>query len=88
MLFPKVIEMKFVPIRYRFQLELSSSCLVRNMKDMFSLYNKVLTKPNFKYPSRIESILSDIALNEGNSVVDSGHRYFPGFSTLMAKDDI
>ena len=46
------------------------------MKDMFTLYNKVLTKPSFKYPSRLESILSDIALSEGNSVVDSGHRYF------------
>eukprot|EP00494_Astrolonche_serrata_P002306 UN02312 len=42
---------------------------------MFDLYNKIIASPNFKYPSRIETLLSDIALNEVSSLVDNGHRY-------------
>jgi len=65
---------------YRFQMTVGSSCLVRNLSSMFELYNMVLREPNFRFPDRLESIVSDFAYSEASSVVDSGHKYAMEFA--------
>merc|ERR1719461_590789 len=39
---------------FAFHVNVTSSCLARNMDKMFNLYNKVIREPNFRYPDRLE----------------------------------
>ena len=73
-------------MRYAFHLMLSSSCLVRNLEPMFNLYNLVLREPNFRFHDRLESILSDTALSESQTLVDSGHKLLQHFFSDDLKD--
>lgn len=56
-------------------LIISSHCLDRNIPMMFSLWQDVLTEPQFDNPDRLRTLINSYASDLAMSVAQSGHMY-------------
>uniref|UniRef100_A0A8C9SVM2 Pitrilysin metalloproteinase 1 n=1 Tax=Scleropages formosus TaxID=113540 RepID=A0A8C9SVM2_SCLFO len=54
---------------------LTSSCLERNMSDMFHLWSKIFNSPHFEDVERLRVLVMMAAQELSNGISNSGHRY-------------
>lgn len=60
---------------YNLEIRIGSSCLIKNVKDMFDLWEDVLNNVVFDDLERLRTLIGNIMNNLNRSIINSGHTY-------------